>query len=93
MRIIVAPRATYTRAKLKSVARRIVNSPQAREIGLTEVSVNSDASGLRVGVTADVPSAVQQAEFGRFAGLPASVITYAPNVNIVPLPAKIVDRD
>ncbi|MTB87254.1 hypothetical protein H9L21_07170 [Aeromicrobium senzhongii] len=93
IRIVATSQAAYTRSELQEVARRLADSTEGRALGLTEVSVNSDGSGVRVGVTADVPSQDEQRELARFAGLPASAITYEADVNLVNLPATRIDQD
>ena len=90
---VITSQAAYTRAELQAVARRLADSAEGRALGLTEVSVNSDGSGVRVGVTAEVPSQDEQRALARFAGLPASAITYEADVNLVNLPATRIDQD
>ncbi|MCD9152983.1 hypothetical protein [Aeromicrobium duanguangcaii] len=93
IRIVATSQAAYTRAELQVVARKLAGSAEGRALGLTEVSVHSDGSGVRAGVTADVPSQDEQRELARFAGLPPSAITYEADVNLVNLPATRIDQD
>ncbi len=86
--VVATGGAPYSRSQLQAAARTLMSAPIVRTLKIQAAAARPDGSGLDLTLAGPGPTAAQQAELVRAAGLAAKALTYRSNTPVAPLKAQ-----